>query len=584
MGGGSAGGAVANIDAGIARPIGVNMPALLFMYLGIGPEGAAEARAQMDRARAAGFTHARFIASGYWPVDMTRSNGWRTNPALYWQAVDQLMGDARARQLRLVPSLLWNAWLFPDLNNQPLSAMFTPGSTTRTMADQYVREFVQRYANEPAVAVWEIGNEWNLLADLDFSTCTVCAGSPANSCAALAPSLGTPCRRVVGDNIFSCNSCRNVSSPVQDLGQWAQAVAQLVKQNDPLQRPVSTGHAYPRSSAAHLARSPCPACNWTADTEAEFALTLAQLHPSSIDFISVHSYPGDESKRFGDTDSTGFALLQRTQTAATSLGKKLYVGEYGEPRAGSITCNGVEAFNGDPLSTSTRMMALGLVQYDVALSALWAFDFHQFCAATPTCYGVEANEPLATFLSTAERAALQCRGQPDATPCATGRCLSGACRPVAEGTLDLEAAGSEATWLNWTNCTSCTPSTFQRVPVGPRFAVQLATNALPCSGACQFPGGYALSPPINLTPGHRQVVVRAEVGASAAGATLRLIGFDAASTELGSGDFSIPAGALSTRFAVLTMPAGVTNVRLRLEQPTPNAQLTLDSVSLSSLP
>ena len=407
----------------------MNMPNLLHMYLGIAPEGPVQARAQMDRARAAGFTHARFIASGYWPADMTRANGWRTNATAYWQAVDQLMADARARQLRLVPSLLWNAWLFPDLNNQPLNAMFTPGSATRTMADQYVREFVQRYANEPAVAVWEIGNEWNLLADLDFSTCTVCAGSAMNNCGSLAPSLGTACSRSAADTVYSCNSCRGVSTTTQDLGQWAQSMAQLIKQHDTLQRPVSTGHAYPRPSAWHLARSPCPSCNWTVDSETEFTQTLGQLHPSPIDFISVHAYPGDDAKRFGDTDATGFTLLQRTQTAATSLGKRLYVGEYGEPRAGSITCNGTEACNGDANSASTKLMALGLVQFDVALSALWAFDFHQFCAATPTCYGVEANTPLASFLSTAERAALQCRGQPDGLACATGRCSAGTWGP-----------------------------------------------------------------------------------------------------------------------------------------------------------
>jgi hypothetical protein len=559
------------------------MPNLLHMYLGLAPEGPAQARAQMDQARAAGFTHARFIASGYWPVDMTRSNGWRTNPAAWWAAVDQLMADARARQLRLVPSLLWNVWLFPDLNNQPLSAIMTPGTPTRTMADQYVREFVQRYASEPAVAMWEIGNEWNLLVDLDFSTCSVCPGSAMNSCGSLAPVLGTPCSRTAADAIFSCNSCRSVSTPVQDLGQFAQAMAQLIRQNDPQARPISTGHAYPRPSAWHLARSPCPSCDWTADTEPQFAQTLAQLHPAPIDVVSVHAYPGDDVKRFGDTDATGFVLLQRTQAAVSSLGKRLYVGEYGEPRAGSISCNGTEACNGDATSTTTKLLALGLVQHDVPFSALWAFDFHQFCAATPTCYGVEATEPLATFLSTAERAAGQCRGLADGSLCATGRCLAQTCRPVVEGTLDLEAVGSEAAWLSWTNCTACTPSTFQRVALGARFGVRLTTDLLPCTGTCQFAGGYALSPAIALASGHRQVVVRADVGATAA-ASLRAIGLDSGGNEVFSTVLALPVGPVETRSLVFGTPATVTAVRLRLEQPNPSASVTLDGVSVWSLP
>lgn len=576
-----------SVDAGIMRPVGVNMPNLLHMYLGIAPEGPAEARAQMDRARAAGFTHARFIASGYWPVDMTRANGWRTNPALYWQAVDQLMADARTRQLRLVPSLLWNVWLFPDLTNAPMGALFTPGTPTRQLADQYVREFVQRYATEPAVSMWEVGNELNLAADLDYSTCTVCSGMTMNACGSLAPVLGTPCRRSTADTIFSCNSCRNITSAQQDLGQFVQSIGQLIRQHDPQGRPISSGHAWPRPAAWHLARSPCPSCDWTEDTEPQFVATLAQLHQSPVDVVSVHAYPGDDARRFGDTDTTGFALLQRTQAAVTTLGKQLYVGEYGEPRAGSISCNGTEACNGDPTSTATRMLALGFVQNDVPWSALWAFDFHQFCAATPTCYGVEANEPLVGFLSSVERASTQCRGQPDATPCAVGRCAQGRCRPVPDGTLDLEAPGSEASWLSWTNCSSCGPATFQRVPLSGRFGVRVTTLNLPCSGTCQYPGGYALSPPIPLTAGHRTVVLRADLGSTSTTGQVKLIGLDALGAEVFGQDLRAPQstlGSVQTRYLVTTVPATVASVRVRLEQPAPFSQLTVDQLQVSSFP
>ena len=154
-----------------------------------------------------------------------------------------------------------------------------------------------------------------------------------------------------------------------------------------------------------------------------------------------------------------------------------------------------------------------------------------------------------------------------------------------EGSFDLEATGSEAAWLSWTNCSSCTPASFARVAVGPRFAARLSTNALPCSGACQFPGGYALSPAIALTSGHRQVVLRADVGATGA-ANLKLISFDQQGTEVSASDLAVPAGsgAVQTRFVVFPVPASATAVRLRLEQPTPNAELTLDSLSIASLP
>jgi hypothetical protein len=155
------------------------------------------------------------------------------------------------------------------------------------------------------------------------------------------------------------------------------------------------------------------------------------------------------------------------------------------------------------------------------------------------------------------------------------------------GGFDLEAAGSEASWVNWTNCTNCTPSTFQRVAVGSRFGVRLTTSALPCSGACQFPGGYALSPAVSLTAGHRTVLVRLEAVASATGAQLKLIGQDSAGADVIQQDLAVPqvaGGAPQTRFGVFVMPATVTAVRVRLEQPTPNAQLTVDGVQFFSMP
>jgi hypothetical protein len=61
----------------------VNIPDLFLSYLGISPGGVAGARDEMDLTRARGFTHVRFIASGYWPADMTTGNGWPADPIAY---------------------------------------------------------------------------------------------------------------------------------------------------------------------------------------------------------------------------------------------------------------------------------------------------------------------------------------------------------------------------------------------------------------------------------------------------------------------------------------------------------------------
>ena len=547
------------------------MPDLLFQYVGLAPGTPASARQEMDRARAAGFTHVRFIASGYWPTNMTTGNGWIANPTAWWAGFDQMVSDARARGLRLVPSLLWNLFLFPDINGAPLSALFTPGTPTRQMAEQYVSQVITRYRSNPAIFAWEVGNELNLLADLDLSTCTVCAGA-TNGCAALAPSLGTPCRRNTTDQLFSCNSCRGVSSPTEDLGQFTGAIATVIQSLDP-SRAVSSGHAYPRPSAWHLARSPCPACDWTLDTLLQFQATLAQLHPANVQLVSVHHYPGDDVLRFGSVDPAGVALLQATRGAVSALGKTLYVGEYGEPRAGTAVCGGTEQCGGDPEAAATRRILNGLVTESVALSALWAFEFHQFCAPVPTCYTIETGDALTGQLIAAERSAGSCTGRADGTGCPIGTCSAGTCAPVMLQRFDFSTSGDENAWLTFTNCSSCTPGQRTRTNA----ALQLTSFALPCSGPCQYAGVYALSPAVTTVTGNLLVV--ADLQSAASTATLRVIAYDAADAEIDSVARTAPvAGANRTVSIHFKPPAATARVRARVELPQANATFTADNI------
>lgn len=566
-----------SLDAGVVRPIGVNMPDLLFQYLGQAPGTPASARLEMDRARAAGFTHVRFIASGYWPTNMSTGNGWLAAPAAYWASFDQMVFDARARGLRLVPSVFWNAFLFPDLNNAPLSALLTPGTPTRQMAEQYLAELVTRYRAEPAIFAWEIGNELNLLADLDFSACTVCAGA-ASGCGTLAPSLGTPCRRTAADQLFSCNSCRGVLSAAQDLGQFTGAMATLIQSIDPA-RPVSSGNAYPRPAAWHLARSPCPGCDWTLDTVPQYEATLAQLHPGNVQLVSVHHYPGDDAMRFGSIDPAGVSLLQTTQGLVSAMGKTLYVGEYGEPRAGTAVCGATEQCGGDPGAAATRRVLDTLVSEQVPLSALWAFEFHQFCAAVPTCYSIEAGDGLTFALIASQNSAGSCTARPDGSPCPIGACTGGTCAPISLQRFDFSSSGDENAWLTFTNCSSCAPGTRVRANA----ALQLTSFTLQCSGTCMYPGVYALSPPILAGTGN--LIVAADLQSSASTATLRLIAYDAAGVELDSVARTAPPGGVNRTVSIhFKLPSATAQIRARLELPAPGATFTADNFSFTWRP
>ncbi|MBI2378909.1 MAG: hypothetical protein HYV07_33245 [Deltaproteobacteria bacterium] len=559
------------------RPVGLNMPNLLHAYLGSAPIGPSEARAQIDHARAFGFTHARFIASGYWPVEMSSGTGWIADPGAYFAAFDDLVADARARGLRLVPSLLWNLFLFPDLANEPVSRLFTPGSATRRLAEQYVTDVVTRYADDDAILFWEIGNELNLNADLDMSSCDVCAGTATpNACGGLAPSLGTPCRRTALDSFYSCDSCRGQSGVAQDLPAFTASIASLIHAIDPTRR-VSTGHAYPRPSAEHLAHNPCPSCDWTEDSPAEYATTLARLHPPGVDIVSVHHYFGSDAARFGSTDETGLDLLERTASLVPSLGKELYVGEYGELREGATSGCGDEICGGDPTKASTRSLLGAMATSAVPYSALWAFEFQQFCAATPTCYTVSSGEDLIRAMQTSDRAYGSCAGRADGEACPIGQCRAGDCAPVTVARFDFGL--TEADWVSWTNCSGCQPGTVSRQPGGSGPVMELTSNDLPCTSGCAYPGVYALSPELTVPSSAGELTIHFEAQVMNGSATLRLIPFDAGGAELDHSTIAIePSSRPVTRPFWIPLPPGATRARIRAELPSADASLRLDEL------
>jgi hypothetical protein len=412
-------------------PIGVNIPDLLWAYLGTTHSStasdAAGERAIMDHARSFGFTHARFAATPYWPIDMTSGNGWVADPGAYWAAFDALVADARTRGLRLIPDILWSTNLFPDIAGEAVGELFTPGSKSRLLAEKYITELVTRYRDDDTILLWEIGNEMNLLADIDYSMCDACNGKTAD-CGNLAPVLGTPCRRTAADDFYSCDACRGVSSMQQDLGAFAASMAALIHGLDP-SRKISSGDATPRPAAYHLSVSPCPSCDFTLDTEAQFRMALAQTHPAGVDVVSIHIGPSAEDARFGSTDQTGSFLVGRTKIAADLLGKTFMAGEFGEPGGATTMCGPPMSCGGDATRAATGALLDAFVVDHIGYANVWVWEFYQFCVGVPACFSIGPSDPIAASMTTHNEAFGACTTKANGTPCPIGSCQHGTCTP-----------------------------------------------------------------------------------------------------------------------------------------------------------
>lgn len=288
-------------------------------------------RAGFRALAAARIPFARFAACGYWPSD----NGlWASDRSGYLRRLDRVFDAAERAGVGLIPSLFWHYPTLPDLVGEPVRALGDPKSKTHAQMREYTSILVRRYRKSPALWGWELGNEYNLPADLP---------NAAEHRPPIVADKGTPKRRSADDEVTHAM----IRTVAREFGRE-------VRRHD-TERLLHAGHGFPRASAWHQERER----SWTQDSAMQFVQTLIADSPDPIDTLGGHLY-AEESPRFGKPFSAE-ALLAAAQTAAHTARKPLFVGEFGTP-------------GGDTKPEFAQMLD-ALVSADVALAALWVFDF-----------------------------------------------------------------------------------------------------------------------------------------------------------------------------------------------------------------
>ncbi len=268
----------------------------------------------------------RFAACGFWPKDMTL---YRENPAAYFKRLDAVVASAKRHRIGLIPSLFWSDSCVPDLVGESMDQWANPESRTQAFMRRYVQEVVVRYANEPAVWAWELGNEYSLGASLP---------NASDHRPPVHPALGTAASRTPKDD------------QTYDMVRVVfQAFATEVRKHDP-HRLIVSGDSFPRLSAWHQQHEG----SWTHDTPEQFAAMLEKMNPAPVNGISLHAYEDDDRRMPG-----AMAVARKT-------GKPLFIGEVGSP--------------GDTPEEAAKCRRLlqAIVDQGVPLAAVWVFDFkHQ---------------------------------------------------------------------------------------------------------------------------------------------------------------------------------------------------------------
>ena len=270
----------------------------------------------------------RLAACGFWPIDMEL---YRSDTEAYFRRMDRVVEAAERHGVGLIPSIAWRLATIPDLVGEPVDQWGNPDSQTHRFLRTYTRRIVTRYVGSPAIWGWELGNEFNLAADLP---------NAAEHRPWVVPARGTPTTRTARDDLTHAMFRTAIV-----------AFAEEVRLHDP-HRMLSTGNSLPRASAWHQMHEG----SWRRDTPEQSAQMLRDDNPDPCDTISVHWYEGLE-------DAPPYVAMEVAIEAAREIGKPLFVGEFGVP--------------GPPTPQAVEMFAemLKTIENHVPLSALWVFEF-----------------------------------------------------------------------------------------------------------------------------------------------------------------------------------------------------------------
>lgn len=282
----------------------------------------------------------RFACGGFYASEWKK---YRENREAWFTWLDDVVASAHANGIGLIPSVFWWYAGIPDLMGEPIDQLGNPSSKTVAFIRQYTQDLVSRYRDHPAIWAYEFGNEYNLMADLP---------NAMEQLPVAHPPLGTPEKRTARDVVTSAM-----------VLEAMRAFAEAARSADP-KCLLTSGHAILRPSQFHQRTKG----TWGKDTREQHRQEWLYTHPDPYTLISTHLYPEAKQGYFGEACCSYLVHLQLVQEVARSVGKAVFLGEFG--------VGDIEQQQGQDAAQKEFYTLLHAIEASgVPLAALWVYDF-----------------------------------------------------------------------------------------------------------------------------------------------------------------------------------------------------------------
>ncbi len=303
----------------------------------------------------------RFPLCGYYPnyYDM-----FDEDPEAILNMMQEVLDEAQKNKIGVIVSLLWWDAALPEHVGEKRSDMGRADSKTLEYAKYYVSTIVKRFADHPAVWGWEIGNEYNLTADLcdkNFKDYLWADGLP-----------GFSDTEKNGFDYFTS----------EEMVFYFTELANVIRQYDKY-RMITTGNSEMRPSAwsMHQATRRINTkdhtwnIDWSADSYNQFIKAVTYYTPDPIDTISFHLQFGTAGSsepsylftvdRFGNSELSCLEYFKAYADAAKQSGKALYFGEFGDF---------LDMESAEDCPEKFRQVAEWVHEAGIQIASLWQFQ------------------------------------------------------------------------------------------------------------------------------------------------------------------------------------------------------------------
>lgn len=300
------------------------------------------------------------IALGYYSAFYDR---YDADPQGTLAKIREVLDAAEAQHVGVILSLFWHDAALPEHVGEKRADMGEAESRTLAYAVEFTTTIVKEFADHRALWGWEVGNEYNLDADLCDRNLQMFL--PA----------GFTYDNPTGRDYFTSD----------EAAFFFEAVASTIRKYDGY-RLITNGCSEMRTCAWSMHKATMRLkddhlwdINWSQDTRKAFEKAIDLYTPDSVDTVSFHFQSGSSGAETpsytlsypvfaGEEALTVPGFLDAYVQAAKAAGKALYLGEFGDFRDMESAADCPEMF---------RTLCGWISDSGIQIASLWQFqDYH----------------------------------------------------------------------------------------------------------------------------------------------------------------------------------------------------------------